>query len=326
MHSILQAFTLAVAVAAAAGTAPVDAGVYPDKPVRMVVPFPPGGAADLIGRVLAQRLSEQFGQPVIVENRAGASGNIGADAVAKAQGDGYTILMAALTSHSINHTLERKVLKYDLQRDLSPVMIVATVPYVLVVHPSVPARSLQDFIAHARANPGVTTYGSSGAGSPQRLAAEMFQLRTGVALTHVPYRGSGQVITDLVGGQVLAAFESVPTALPHVRAGKLHALAVTTSRRISMLPDVPTMEEAGAKGIQVSSTFGVLVPAATPRPIIDRLNTELQKALRLPGVREALLQQGALAESTTPQEAAQRISSEVALWAKVIAEANVKPE
>jgi tripartite-type tricarboxylate transporter receptor subunit TctC len=185
MRPIIQAFVLVLSLSTCAA-GPAFAQIYPAKPVRMVVPFPPGGAADLIGRALAQRLSEQMGQAVIVDNRAGASGNIGADAVAKAPSDGYTILMGALTSHSINHTLERKVLRYDLERDLSPVMIVAAVPYVLVVHPSVPARSMPEFIAYARARPGHLTYGSSGAGAPQRLAAEMFKLKAGVDMLHVP--------------------------------------------------------------------------------------------------------------------------------------------
>jgi tripartite-type tricarboxylate transporter receptor subunit TctC len=325
MSSILQAFAFALSLACAA-SGPAFADAYPARPVQMVVPFPPGGAADLIGRVLADRLSEQLGQPVIVDNRAGASGNIGADAVAKAHGDGYTILLGALTSHAINHTLERKVLRYDLERDLSPVMIVATVPYVFVVHPSVPARSMPDFIAHARAKPGQLTYGSSGAGSPQRLAAEMLKLKAGIDLLHVPYKGSGQVISDLVGGHVLTAFESVPAALPHVRAAKLRALAVTTSQRVPMLPDTPTMEEAGSPGFEVSSTFAVLVPTGTPRAVVDRLNSELTQALQLPAVRERLLQHGAFAVWTTPEEAARRVRSEVAMWAKVIHEANVKSD
>ncbi|CAN7762793.1 tripartite tricarboxylate transporter substrate binding protein [Variovorax sp. LjRoot84] len=325
MRHIIQAFALAVCLSCdAAGLA--FAQTYPAKPVRMVVPFPPGGAADLIGRVLAHRLSEQVGQPVIVDNRAGASGNIGAEAVAKAQGDGYTILMGALTSHSINHTLERKVLRYDLERDLSPVMIVATVPYVLVVHPSVPAQSMQEFIAYARAKPGHLTYGSSGAGAPQRLAAEMFKLKTGIHMLHVPYKGSGQVINDLIGGQVLAAFESVPAALPHIRGGRLRALAVTTTQRIPMLPDVPTVEEVASFTFEASSTFGILAPAGTPKAIIERLNSALADALQFPDVKERLLQQGAFAESTTPEEAARRIRSEIAMWAKVINEAHIKPD
>jgi tripartite-type tricarboxylate transporter receptor subunit TctC len=265
-------------------------------------------------------------QPVVVDNRAGASGNIGAEAVARAPGDGYTLLMGALTSHSINHTLERKTLKYDLERDLAPVAIVATVPYVFVVHPSVPARSMPEFVALARSRPGQVTYGSSGAGSPQRLATEMLKLRTGIDLLHVPYKGSGQVINDLVGGHVQAAFESVPAAQPHVRSGKLRALAVATTQRIAMLPDVPTMEEATGSGFEVHSTFGVLAPAGTPQDVIRRLNASLVEALRQPAVRESLLQQGAFATSTTPEEAARRIGSEIAMWARVISEANVKPD
>jgi tripartite-type tricarboxylate transporter receptor subunit TctC len=299
---------------------------YPAKPVRMVVPFPPGGAADILGRVLAQKLTEPLGQQVIVDNRAGASGNIGAEAVAKAPGDGYTILMGALTSHAINYTLERKVLRYDLERDLAPIAIVATVPFVLVMHPSVPAQSVPELVAHARAKPGQLSYGSSGAGAPQRLAAEMFRLRTGVDMLHVPYKGSGQVITDLVGGQVLTAFESVPAALPHIKAAKLRALAVTTARRVPMLPDVPTMAEAGFPDFEVSSMFGILAPIGTPRAVVERLNGELARILQLPDVRERFLQQGAFATSTSPEQGAQRIRAEIAMWAKVIDQAGVKPD
>jgi tripartite-type tricarboxylate transporter receptor subunit TctC len=315
-----------VLVLTALSLAPAFGQPYPTKPVRMVVPFPPGGAADIIGRVLAQRLSEPLGQQVIVDNRPGASGNIGAEVVAKAPGDGYTILMGALTSHSINHTLERRILRYDLEKDLAPIMIVATVPYVFVVHPSVPAQSMAELTAYAKTKPGNLSFGSSGAGSPQRLAAEMFKLRTGVDMLHVPYKGSGPVITDLVGGQVLAAFESVPTALPHIRGAKLRPLAVTTAQRVPMLPDVATMAEAGLPNFELSSTFGILAPASTPKLIIKRLNSELVKVLELPDVKEKLLQQGAFATSTTPEQAAQRIHSEIAMWAKVINEANVKPD
>jgi tripartite-type tricarboxylate transporter receptor subunit TctC len=292
----------------------------------MVVPFPPGGAADILGRVLAQKLTEHLGQQVIVDNRAGASGNIGAEAVAKAPGDGYTILMGALTSHAINYTLERKVLRYDLERDLAPIAIVATVPFVLVMHPSVPAQSVSELVAYAKAKPGQLSYGSSGAGAPQRLAAEMFRLRSGVDMLHVPYKGSGQVITDLVGGQVLTAFESVPAALPHIKAAKLRALAVTTARRVPMLPDVPTMAEVGFPDFEVSSTFGILAPIGTPRSVIERLNGELARILQLPDVKERFLQQGAFATSTSPEQGAQRIRAEIAMWAKVIDQASVKPD
>jgi tripartite-type tricarboxylate transporter receptor subunit TctC len=326
MRFIIHALTLAAFSLFCGGSGLAFGQAYPTKPVRMIVPFPPGGAADIIGRVLAQKLSEHIGQQVIVDNRAGASGNIGAEAVAKASGDGYTILMGALTSHSINYTLERKILRYDLEKDLTPITIVATVPYTLVVHPSVPAQSIQELIAYAKAKPGYLSYGSSGAGAPQRLAGEMFKLRTGVDMLHVPYKGSGQVITDLIGGQVLTAFESVPAALPHIRGSKLRPLAVTTAQRVPMLPDVPTMAEARLPDFEVSSTFGILAPASTPKPIIERLNSELAKILQLPDVKEKLLQQGAFATSTTPEQAAQRIHSEIAMWAKVIKEAHVNPD
>jgi tripartite-type tricarboxylate transporter receptor subunit TctC len=321
MRFIVQALALVALFCSGSGLAFAQA--YPVKPVRMVVPFPPGGPADIIGRVLAQKLSEPLGQQVIVDNRAGASGNIGAEAVAKAPGDGYTILMGALTSHSINYTLERKILRYDLERDLTPITIVAVVPYMLVIHPSVPAQSMQELIAYAKKMPGHLTYGSGGAGSPQRLAAEMFKLRTGIDMLHVPYKGASPVIVDLVGGQILAAFESVPVALPHIKAGKLRPLAVTTAQRVPMLPDVPTMAEAGLPTFEVISMFGLLAPSGTPRPVIDRLNGELSKILRLPDVKEKLQLQGAFATSTTPEEAARRIHSEIAMWAKVIDEARI---
>jgi tripartite-type tricarboxylate transporter receptor subunit TctC len=324
MRAAAQALAAALLFLVGSGFAPAQ--TYPIKPVRMVVPFPPGGSADIIGRVLAQKLAEPLGQQVIVDNRAGASGNIGAEAVARAAGDGYTILMGALASHCINYTLERNALRYDLERDLAPIAIVASVPYVLVVHPSVPAQSVPELVAHAKARPGQLSYGSSGAGSPQRLAAEMFRLRTGVEMLHVPYKGSAQVITDLVGRQVLVAVELIPTALPHIRSAKLRPLAVTTAQRVPMLPEVPTLAEAGLPGFEASSTFGLLAPAATPRPIIDRLSGELAKIVRLPEVNERLAQQGAFATYTTPEEAARRIRAEIVMWAKVIQDADVKPD
>lgn len=325
MHRIVHAFVLAV-YSSCVGSGVAFAQTYPTKPVRLVVPFAPGGAADTIGRVLAQSLSGSLAHQVVVENHAGASGNIGAEAVARAQADGHTLLMGALTSHSINFIFERGRLKYDLLRDLTPITIVATVPYVLVVHPSVPARSIQEFVAYARARPGHMSYGSSGAGSPQRLTAEMFKLRTGIDMLHVPYKGSGQVIGDLIGGQVLAAFESVPAALPHIRAAKLRPLAVTSSHRVPTLLEVPTMEEAGLPNFEASSTFGVMAPAGTPKSVIDRLHGELAKIVQLVDVREKLLQQGAVIVSTTPEQAAQRVQSEIEMWTKVIVEAGIKPE
>jgi tripartite-type tricarboxylate transporter receptor subunit TctC len=302
------------------------AQTYPTKPLRMIVPFPPGGAADAIGRVIAQKFGESVGQQVVVDNRAGASGNIGAEATARSAGDGYTVLLGALTSHAINYTLERATLKYDLQKDLAPVSIVGTVPYLLVVHPSVPARSLAELIAYGKAHPKHLTYASSGSGAPQRLAAEMLKLRTGIDMLHVPFKGSGPAIIALVGGEVFTAFESIPATLPHVSGGKLRALVVTTTQRLPMLLQVPTTAEAGLPNFEVSSTFGILVATRTAKPIIDRLNAELAQIVQLPEVKKKLLDQGTFATHTTPDEAKRRIHAEISMWAGVISKANIQNE
>jgi tripartite-type tricarboxylate transporter receptor subunit TctC len=288
---------------------------YPNKPIKMIVPYPPGGATDVIGRVLAQRLSTALGQQVVVDNRGGAGGNIGADAVAKSAPDGYTILMGALTSHSIMATLEKDSIRYNLEKDLVPVAVVGSVPLVWVVHPSVPVKDMKEFIAYAKANPGKLTYASSGAGAPQRMCAELFRGMTGADMIHVPYKGSGPAMTDLVGGQVNTMCETVPASMQLIKAGKLRALGVTTAKRISMLPDVPTTAEQGMPGYEV---------AGTPKPIIDRLNSELAKILATPEAQAQLLEQGAYAVQTTPEQAAARVKQEIGMWAKVIKDANIK--
>lgn len=315
---LLPILALALAAGPAESSAP-----YPDRPVKLVVPFPPGGAADAIARVIAPGLSEELGQPVVVDNRPGASGNIGAEAVARSPADGYTLLLGAVTSHSINHTLERKSLGYDFEKDLAPVSLVASAPYVLVVHPSVPARSLRELVEHAKAKPGQLAYGSSGAGAPQRLAVEMLRLRTGMDLLHVPYKGSGPVVIDLVGGRIALAIESISATLQHIKAGRLRALAVATERRIPALADVPTLAEAGFVDFQVSSTFGVLAPAKTPRAVVERLNRAIGKVVQSIDVRDRILQQGAEGLSTTPEAAALMIRAEIAMWAKVIRDASI---
>lgn len=299
---------------------------YPTKPITMIVPYPPGGATDIIGRVLAQKLSERLGQQVVIDNRSGAGGNIGAEAAARAKPDGYTLLMGAMTSHSINATLQKESNRFDLLKDFAPVSIVGTVPLVLVVHPGVPAKSLKEFIALAKSKPGALTMASSGNGSPQHLALEKFKLMTGTQMVHVPYKGSGPAMTDLIGGQITGMIETVPAAISFVKTDKLRPIMVTTARRIDSLPDVPTAKEAGLAEFEVSSMFGVAVPAGTPRPIIDRLNAELAKILVLPDVTAKLLEQGVYAEVTTPEQAARRLTEEVAKWAKVIKEASVKVE
>ena len=325
MNRLVAFFLLSVAAIVSAATGPAIAA-YPEKPIRLVVPFPPGGAADVVGRVLAARLSTALGQPVVVDNRAGASGNIGAEAVARSAPDGYTLLLGAITSHSISQTLDKAIVRYNFEKDLAPIAIVGSVPFIFVVNPSVPANTLKELIALARSKPGGLTFASGGAGGPQRLAAEMFMRSAGIQMVHVPYKGSAPAMTDLVGGQVMTMIESVPSALPHVRAGKLRALAVATPQRISMLPDVPTASEAGLPGFEAGSTFGLLAPAGTPKDIVSKLNQETVKLLALPEVKEQLLNQGAYAAITTPEQAAARIHEEVEMWAKVIREAGIKSE
>ena len=320
-RSLCAAFVTAALLPAAALAA------WPDHPIKLVVPYPPGGATDVIGRIVAQRLSTALGQNVLVDNRGGAGGNIGADVVAKSKADGYTLLMGAITSHSTMAKLEKGKLAYDLQKDLTPVQVVGYVPLVFVVHPSVPANSFQQLVSFAKANPKKLTYASSGAGAPQRMAVEMFRVESGADMIHVPYKGSGPAMTDLVGGQVLMAAETVPAALQQIKAGKLRALAVTTPQRISMLPDVPTVNESGWKDFDVVSTFGVLAPAGTPADVMARLNAELGKIMQDPAAKEQFLQQGVyVLPPQNPQQAAGRLQAEVAKWSKVIDQTGVKAD
>ena len=300
---------------------------YPDKQVRLVIPFPPGGATDVIGRIMAQELSKSLNQQVVADNRAGDSGNIGADMVAKAPADGYTLLMGALTSHAINSNLEKGSIKYDLEKDFTPVAIVGVVPLVFVVNPSVPVKNMKEFIAYAKANPGKLTFASSGAGAPQRLAMEMFRFQLGLDLLHVPYKGSGPAMTDLVGGQVLSMSETVPAALPFIQSGQLRPLAVTTAKRISQLPDVPTVTQAtGLPNFDVVSMFGIEAPAGTPKPIVDKLSADLKSILQRPDVQERMLAAGVYVNYLSSTDSAKRIQRELNMWAKVIKDAKVQAD
>ncbi|QKM64996.1 MFS transporter [Polynucleobacter tropicus] len=306
-----------------------DAAVknYPDKPIRLVIPFPPGGATDVIGRIMAQELSKTIGQQVVPDNRAGDSGNIGADMVAKSAPDGYTLLMGALTSHSINSNLDKDRIKYNLEKDFTPVAVVGVVPLVFVVNPSVPVKNMKEFIAYAKANPGKLTFASSGAGAPQRLAMEMFRYQLGLDLLHVPYKGSGPAMTDLVGGQVLSMSETVPAALQFIQAGQLRALAVTTNKRISQLPDVPTITEAtGLPNFDVVSMFGIEAPAGTPKLIVNKLSAEIKTILQRSDVQERMLAAGVYVNYLSPAESSKRITRELNMWAKVIKDANIKAD
>ncbi|WP_051320433.1 tripartite tricarboxylate transporter substrate binding protein [Cupriavidus sp. amp6] len=324
-RSILVA-SLAFAGMLLAPVSGMAADAYPAKPVRLVVPYPPGGATDVIGRTLAQRLSTTLGQQVVVDNRAGAAGNIGAELVAKSPADGYTLLMGALTSHAINAALYKSRVPYDLEKSFAPVSIVGTVPLVFVVNPSVSASSLPQLVSLAKSKPGAITFASAGNGSPQHLAGEMFKRMAGVEMLHVPYKGSGPAMTDLIGGQVLSMVETVPAAQAYVKTGKIRALAVASPERVNALPDVPTATEAGLKDFEVSSMFGIVAPAGTPGPVIDRLSSDLKKILAEPEVQATLLKQGAIATWTTPAQAGARIKAEVGKWNTVIRDAGVKPE
>ena len=300
---------------------------YPDKPIKLVIPFPPGGATDVIGRIMAQELSRTLNQQVVPDNRAGDSGNIGADLVAKSPADGYTLLMGALTSHAINSNLDKDKIKYNLEKDFTPVAIVGVVPLVFVVNPSVPVKNMKEFIAYAKANPGKLTFASSGAGAPQRLAMEMFRYQLGLDLLHIPYKGSGPAMTDLVGGQVLTMSETVPAALQFIQAGQLRALAVTTAKRISQLPDVPTITEAtGLPNFDVVSMFGIEAPAGTPKGIVNKLSADIRGILQRPDVQERMLAAGVYVNYLSPAESSKRINRELNMWAKVIKDANVKAD
>ena len=314
IHQFLSAVLCTTAIFGTA-YAQTDAAIksYPDKQVRLVIPFPPGGATDVIGRIMALELSKSLGQQVVPDNRSGDSGNIGADMVAKSPADGYTLLMGALTSHAINTNLNKDGIKYNLEKDFTPVGVVGVVPLVFVVNPSVPVKNMKEFIAYAKANPGKLTFASSGAGAPQRLAMEMFRAQLGLDLLHVPYKGSGPAMTDLVGGQVLSMSETVPAALQFIQGGQL--------------PDVPTITEAtGLPNFDVVSMFGILAPAGTPKPIIDKLNGDIKVILQRPDVQERMLAAGVYVNYLTPAESAKRIQRELNMWGKVIKDAGIKAD
>ena len=301
---------------------------WPTRPVRIVVPFAPGGTTDLLARALAPELSRVFGQPFTVDNRAGAGGNIGSELVAKAEKDGYTLLMGTVGTHSINKSLY-KTLAYDPQKDFAPITLVAGVPNVMVMNTE-KARSLNiqnvaDFIRYAKANPGKLNMASSGNGTSIHLAGELFKNQTGTFMTHIPYRGSGPALADMLAGTMDVMFDNLPSAMPHIKSGRLTAFAVTSGERSAALPDVPTVAEAGKlKGFEASSWFGLLAPAGTPPDVVNRVQQEVAKALKLPAVNERLLSQGAIPSGNTPQEFARLIDSEITKWAGVVKASGAK--
>ena len=290
---------------------------YPAKPIRIVVPFPPGGPADILSRTIGQNLAESWGQQVVIDNRAGAGGNIGAEIVAKAPPDGYTLLMGFVGTHAINASLYRDM-PFDPVRDFEPVGRVAMVTIILVVHPSVPVKSVKELIALAKARPGELTFGSPGNGTPQHLAGELFNTVAGVKMGHVPYKGAVPALTDLLGGRLSMIFSSMPPALPHVNSGKLRALGVTSATRSPAAPDVPTIAQSGLAGYEVINWYGVLAPAKTAQDIVAKLNAEIVRIMNLAAVKERLAAQGAETFTSSPTEFADTIRKETEKWAKVV--------
>jgi tripartite-type tricarboxylate transporter receptor subunit TctC len=319
--TMLKAACAALTLFAAFTAAAAD---YPSKTIKWVVPFPPGGAMDVMARALGDKLAQSMKQPVIIENRAGAGGVIGSGIVAKADPDGHTMMIVSI-GHAVNPSLYPK-LNYDPAKDFEPVSLVGIVPNILVVNPSVKANSVKELIAQAKAEPGKLSYASAGTGTTVHLAAELFASMAGVDIMHVPYKGSSPAVTDLMGGQVNMMFDSVSSAKPYIESGKLKALAVTTSKRSSIFPNVPTMAEAGLKGYELSGWYAVFVPAKTPKPIVDRLNRELLKALKQPDVRQRFASIGAEVVGSSPDELGKYLQSETIRWAKVVQDRNIKPD
>jgi len=308
-----------------AATLPAAAGGYPTKPIRMLVGFAPGGGTDTTARAISQPLSEALGQQVVVDNRAGAAGNIATDIASKSPPDGYTVLMGTIAALAINPSLYEK-LPFDPVRDFEPVSLAVSSTNVLVVHPSVPAKSVKELIALAKSQPGKLTYGSSGVGGAGHLAGVLFDQLAGTKMVHVPYKGGAPAMIALIGGEVQLVFATAETAVPQIKAGKIRALGVTIAKRTALLPDLPTIAEAGLPGYEANNWYGVLVPAKTPRAIVDRLNREIVKVLNTPAVKATLFRQGLDASPSTPQEFGAYIKSEIAKWAKVVKASGAKAE
>lgn len=323
MHARLTAFAGAALGLVSATAAMGQAAKFPDKPIRIVVAYTPAGATDILARTVGQKMTEAWGQPVIVDNRPGANGNIGTEYAAKATADGYTLLMVTAGTHGINPGLYRK-LGFDAVKDFSAVSLVAMVPNIFVLNNAVPAKDLREFIAYLKANPGKFNYGSPGNGSTAHLSMELFKTMTGTNMQHIPYKGSAGVLADLIGGQIIVTMDNMPPYIPQVKAGKIRALAVSTARRSPAVPDIPTVAEAGVPGYDSGAWFGLVAPANTPKSIVDQLSRETARILKLPDVSARLSDLGAEPVGNTPEQFSTHIKSEIAKWAKVIKDANVE--
>lgn len=314
----LRAGTVAFATIAALthGINPAAAQAYPSKPIRMVVPFPAGGGIDTVARVIAPKLAESLGQPVIIDNRVGASGTVGTEAVAKAAPDGYTLL-ATFASHAQNASLYPK-LGYDTVKDFAPITLIATVPNILVINPSLPVKTVKELVALAKKHPDEILYASIGNGTPAHLSAELFNSMAGIRMTHVPYKGAAASIVALISGETQLTFTTVLVAMPHIKSGRLRALGVASLKRSTVLPDVPTIDEAGVRGYESNAWYGLLAPARTPQPILDQLHRETVKTLQNNDVRDNLKGQGAEPVGNAPREFAVIIADEIEKWRRVV--------
>ncbi|WP_119966592.1 tripartite tricarboxylate transporter substrate binding protein [Simplicispira lacusdiani] len=311
--------TIALAAAAAALPLAASAQNYPTKPITIVVPFAAGGTTDILARLVGQYLSTELGQPVVVENKAGAGGNIGAAFAAKAPADGHTLFMGTVGTHAINASLYKK-LPYDPIKDFAPLTRVAMVPNLLVAHPSQPFKTVQEMIAYAKANPGKINFGSPGNGASPHLSGELFKSMAKVDMVHVPYKGSAPAVSDLLGGQISIMFDNLPSVIPHVRSGKLRAIAISTAKRSADLPDVPTIAEAGVPGYEATSWFGMFAPAATPAPVLAKISAALSKVLANAEVKKKIDDQGGEPANETPAQFADFIQKETQKWGKVVKE------
>lgn len=316
---------LRIILALACAAPAVHAQTFPVKPVRFVVPFAPGGGTDRVARMLAQRLTESMGQSFVVENRGGAGGVIGADLVAKSAPDGYTLVLGSPGPMTINPNLTAKM-PYDTLRDFAPVSLATISPFVLTVHPSLPVRDLKEFIAFAKARPGQLNYGSGGNGSVAHLSTEYLKSTAQINLVHVPYKGSTPVLTDILAGQLQVMFDNLPVVQPHVRSGRLRLMGVGTQQRSSLIPDAPTIHEAGVPGYEASTAFGVMAPARTPPEIINRLSQEIQRILQTPDIKDRLAAQGLEAVGSTPQQYEAHVRAELAKYARIVKSAGIKIE
>jgi len=320
-----RALLAALFLVTLAGTLPACAQEYPRKAIRLIVPFAPGGGNDTVARAIAQSAGTSLGQPVVVDNRAGAGGMLGAELAARAPPDGYTLFLGGVGSHAINPNLHAK-LPYDPVKDFAPITLIASAPSVLVVNPSLPARTLAEFTALAKASPGRINYASNGNGSSAQLAAVLYESMAGVQMVHVPYKGLAPALVDLLAGEVQAMFSSVVAIVPNIKAGRLRALAVTGKRRAALLPEVPTLDESGVPGYEAGSWYGILAPAGTPQAIVAKLHQAIVHALAQPEVRERLVSEGAEVIGSTPEAFAAHITAELARMRKLIRDAGIRME